>query len=348
MKGLTMRIEASVATVSWIPSEAVSGSNKAVFESGVLHYDAPPPDVIVGDTCAERSRTIKAWRDRDMFRFGNDLAAHVEVEDGRIVSYGYDGFGDMGATTVRVVKAATFQAVALQVLQQPPVVTETSVKFVQSFGGRTALPMPRRVSRPPFVQFVAPTVWTTLALTIHADGRIETELVGASKFPRHWVYINGVLTSKAGLADFKDWTRTSFGKHTPWGDEESPALVTEVETALERQLAAAVMKGATKPQFRTISASEVLASQGDAGTDVYLVLDGVISVTVDGKPIAEVGPGAVLGERASLEAGVRTSTLTALTKCRVGVIPGSALDVAHLQELADGHRREHQAQVASA
>ncbi|MEI2700746.1 MAG: hypothetical protein V9E94_21270 [Microthrixaceae bacterium] len=37
------------------------------------------------------------------------------------------------------------------------------------------------------------------------------------------------MHAKAGLADFKDWWRNSFGDNTPWGDVDSPALVTEVE-----------------------------------------------------------------------------------------------------------------------
>ena len=41
-----MRIESSVTTLSWIPSEAVTGVNKGVFEIGFTHYDEPPPDVI--------------------------------------------------------------------------------------------------------------------------------------------------------------------------------------------------------------------------------------------------------------------------------------------------------------
>ena len=41
-----MRIESSVTSLSWIPSEAVTGLNKAVFGSGFTHYDDPPPDVI--------------------------------------------------------------------------------------------------------------------------------------------------------------------------------------------------------------------------------------------------------------------------------------------------------------
>ena len=65
---------------------------------------------------------------------------------------------------------ATFEPVPLPDIRHEPEVTETSVRFVQTTGGRTGLPAPRRVKHPPFVQFRAPTVWTTLALTIHADG----------------------------------------------------------------------------------------------------------------------------------------------------------------------------------
>ena len=34
-----MRFQASVTTVSWIPSESVPGIGKMVFASGVGHYD---------------------------------------------------------------------------------------------------------------------------------------------------------------------------------------------------------------------------------------------------------------------------------------------------------------------
>ena len=52
-------------TISWIPSEAVTGMNKPIFESGVAHYDDPPPDVI---------DDLDALRDDDRFRFANRLA----------------------------------------------------------------------------------------------------------------------------------------------------------------------------------------------------------------------------------------------------------------------------------
>ena len=39
-----MRIESSTTSVSWIPSEAVTGLNKGIFDSGFTHYDPPPPE----------------------------------------------------------------------------------------------------------------------------------------------------------------------------------------------------------------------------------------------------------------------------------------------------------------
>jgi CRP-like cAMP-binding protein len=56
--------------------------------------------------------------------------------------------------------------------------------------------------------------------------------------------------------------------------------------------------------------------------------------------VAELGPGAVVGERATLEDGVRTATNTAITPSRVAGAPIADIDPAALEELATGHRRE--------
>ena len=248
----------------------------------------------------------------------------------------------MGSTTVALAgKHATFAGVSFEDIQRPIAATGTSATFVQSVGGHTALPAPRRVNKPPFVQFEAPTVWTTLALTINVDGTSSFELLGASQFPRHWVYdADGALAAKVGLADFKEWWRNSFGKHTPWGDADSPALVTAVETALERELATHIMRGGAKPAIRKYAAGDVLTEQGAAGDELFLLLDGVLSVEVDGAPLAEVGPGAILGERAIIEGGARTSTLRAMTKVKVAAARADEIDTAALAELSRGHKRE--------
>jgi hypothetical protein len=184
-------------------------------------------------------------------------------------------------------------------------------------------------------------VWTTLELTLHADGRSEGNLVGASPFPRHWVYdADGTLAAKSGLTDFNGWSKKCFGDHSPWGDVDSPAVVAAAETALERTLSQTIMRGGGKPRVRTLAEGEELTRQGEGGTELFLLLDGVLEVVVDGEPIAELGPGAVAGERALLGEGNRTSTLRARTRARVATADAEQVDKAALHELASGHRRE--------
>lgn len=332
-----MRRSSSVTSVSWIPSEAIPGPMKIPFSLGVGHYDAPPPAEL-GD--------LTAWRDADRFRFANRLAAWIEVDDqGTITAHGHVGGGLIGSTTLRLgLSSATFTAFSYPDLQNEPEVGDGWVRFRQTVGGRTGAPMPRTVSRRPFVQLAAPTVWTTLELIVYADGRAEGRMTGASPFPRHWVYDDGgALVAKSGLTDFRGWSKECFGDHSPWGDVDSPAVVTVAETALERTLSAAIMRGGAKPKVRTLAEGEELTRQGDPGRELFLLLDGVLEVLVDGVPVAELGPGAVGGERALLEGGKRTSTLRARTRVRVAVATAEQVDTAALRELAAGHRREEQA-----
>jgi Cyclic nucleotide-binding domain len=333
-----MRYESSVTSLSWIPSEAVTGVSRAAFDSGFTHYDDPPPAEL-GD--------VEELRVADRFRFGNVLRAWIEVDDsGHITGGGYDGGGLMGVTTVRLAGLRhTFQAVALPDIQRSPEkggeTGESWMRFVQTTGGRTAIPAPRPVRRRPFIQWQAPLVWTTLSLTLHADGRAEYEVTGASRFPRHWIYdASGRLGHKSGLTDYANWAQVSFGRRTPWGDEDSPALVTAVETALEQSLSVQLMHGGAKPRISNLEPGTELVRQGDFGQDIYLVLDGVIRVEHDGERLAEYGPGAMLGERAALEGGSRTATLVAVTKCRVAAAAAVQLDLSDLAELSTGHRRE--------
>ena len=329
-----MKIESSVTSVSWIPSEAIEGMTKLPFQIGVAHYDEPPPD---------RLTDLEELRAQDRFRFANELRAWIEVEDGKIVDAGYSGKGHIGVSKLRFGSAeAVFQAIPLHDIKAEPEITGTSVRFKQTAGGRTGMPAPRRVRRKPFIQIAAPLAWTTLALTIRADGSSDHEVIGASPFPRHWIYADGGdLTAKSGLIDFKTWYREAFGEHTPWGDRESNALVTEIESALERELSSSIMRGGAEPDIRTFSEGDALVEQGQRGEEILLLLDGVVSVEVDGEPLAEIGPGAVLGERALLEGGTRTATLRAVTRCKVAAISGMHLDKDTLVELAKGRRREH-------
>jgi hypothetical protein len=332
-----MRIERDIVSLSWIPSEAVRGAMKVPFEMGLTQYDDPPPD---------RIDDLEALRAADRFRFANQLRAWIDVDDsGQITDAGYAGGVLMGSTTVLPGKRVThtFQPFEMPVIQAAPVVQPDRVRFVQTAGGRTGLPAPRRVNRPPFVQWRAPLVWCTLALTIHGSGDVDFEVLGSTSFPRHWIYgPDGELALKSGMTHFKDWYRHAFGKHSPWGDEDSQAVVTAAETALERRLSTKIMRGGEKPSIRRFKAGTPIVTEGTPGTDLFLLLDGVVRVDVRNEPVAEMGPGAVFGERALLEDGTRTATLVAVTPCRVAVARADQLDRHALAEVASGHRREDQ------
>jgi hypothetical protein len=333
-----MRYESSVTSLSWIPSEAIAGSMRLAFDAGIGHYDDPPPGELTD---------LAELQAADRFRFANPLRAWVEVgDDGQISDSGYEGGGLIGATTLKLgALKYKFQAAKLADIQREPEYGDGWVRFSQTVGGRTGAPMPRRVSHRPFVQWLAPLVWTTLTLTLHADGHADFAMTGASSVPRHWIYDDlGQLASKSGLTDFADWTDGSGIQHTPWGDEDSPAVVTAVETALERALSVQLMHGAQKPKISHLKAGDALVRQGEPGIDVYLVLDGVIGADRDGEQLAEYGPGAMLGERSYLEDGIRTVTLVAVTACRVAAVPASQFDPGALTELASGHRHEEAVQ----
>ena len=328
-----MRIESAVTAISWIPSEAVEGLPKVPFTLGVAHYDDPPPDVI---------EDLDALHEADAFREANELRAYIEVEDGAITDYGHVGKGRIGVTRVKLgPREISVAAVALPTIQGEPEVGDSWVRFTQTAGGRTGMPAPRRVRGKPFFQIHSAIAWTTLALTIRADGSSERELVGASPFPRHWIYDDeGRLVQKSGVIDFEQWYREAHAKNTPWGDEDSPAFATEVESALERELSRSLMREGAASKPKRLAADETLVEQGDPGNELYLVLDGVLAAEVDGETVAEVGPGAILGERAIVEGGSRTATLRAVTPARVVVVAADQIEPSALTELSGAHRRE--------
>jgi hypothetical protein len=324
-----MRIGSSVTAISWIPSDAIEGMPKLPFQLGVAKYDEPPPDRL-GEGDLDRLRA------EDRFREANHLAASIEVEYGKIVGHEYEGTGLVGSTTFRLgITDITIPGVAFEVLRSEPEVRDNAVRFVQTVGGRAGFPAPRHVTGRPFVRIQSATAWTTLALTIRADGSSEHEVVGASTFPRHWIYDrDGNLVEKTGTIDFKAWYRDAQSERTPWGDEESDSFVTAAESALEREISRDLLAGKKIPERRTLEPGEKLVEQGAPGDELYLVLDGVLAVDVDGEEVAEIGPGAIVGEKALLEGGMRTATLDAQTRCKIAVIPAELIDRQQLESLA--------------
>jgi hypothetical protein len=179
-------------------------------------------------------------RKADRFRFANELRAWIEVVDGGIVNHSQVGQGCLGSTTLRIGPGSiTFRAMALPDLRPTPEVSETSVRFMQTAGGRTGVAAPRYVDHPPYLTVTPPVVWTILALTIRADGSSDYEMVGASPFPRHWIYdhsgrhvansgliqfrVSGLVSGSLRLTDGAASTRLlSLDPRSPMSSERSP------------------------------------------------------------------------------------------------------------------------------
>jgi hypothetical protein len=314
-----VHVESRVLSVSWVPSDVVTRTARLPFVRALPGADEPPPDELV-----DPEPLLAAGR----IRQANELRAWVEFdESGSPVAWEYGDAPTLGDSEG-----------GFPVRRSKPEVSERAVRFVQTAGGRLGGTVPRRVAGRPFIRLEAPVAWTTVGLTIEGDGRTRGELVGASPFPRHWLYDDkGKLQAKSAEIDFRRWLEGSDTRKTPWGSEESREFVALAESALERGISHRVM--GAHPRVRSVKAGTMLTEQGDRDETIFLILDGIFDVDVGGQTVAEVGPGAVVGERGSLE-GRRSATLRARSDGRVVALAPASLTREERNQLAAAHRRE--------
>ena len=239
-----MRIESSVTAVSWVPLDCVEGGQRLHFHVGAAQYDEPPPSHL---------DDLESLLASGRVRLANRLRGFIQVSDGRVVDHGQAGQGHVGAARAPAGPGQVgFAAVALPDLRPEPEVGEGWVRFAQTAGGLLPVGMPYRPDPSGFPRLAAPAAWTTLTLTIRADGTSQPALAGASPFPRHWVYDHqGRLVATSGVVDFTAWQADAWDPFTPWGGRDAPVRVTAVETALERELSLALMRGG-KPKVRKV------------------------------------------------------------------------------------------------
>ena len=321
------RIEASTTCLSWIPPQAVEGAFKVPFGLGVAHYDKPPP---------ESDPDVEALLAADAIRFANELRAWIDVEDGQVTGYGMTGGGRLGSTTVRLgSRGLTFAGVALPDLPAPPEVHPDRIRFAHTAGGHTGVGVPRHVARPPFVRLTAPLAWSTVALTIHADGASQAELAGASAFPRHYLYDpGGRLTRKSALIRYQDWLRQSDQEASPWGGVTNQVPVAEVRSGVEQTLADAILVSGGFRQH-ALPDGALLSEAPIADGEVHVLLDGLLLIEVDREAAAEAGPGAIFDPALRTPESFAHVTVRARTRCRLAVVPRDQLDSRALLGVAE-------------
>ncbi|MCE2764681.1 MAG: cyclic nucleotide-binding domain-containing protein [Ilumatobacteraceae bacterium] len=70
----------------------------------------------------------------------------------------------------------------------------------------------------------------------------------------------------------------------------------------------------------TLDAGAVIVDQGQTGREAFVIISGSATVKRNGKKVATLGAGSVVGELSLLDHGPRTATVVADTECTMLVI----------------------------
>ena len=76
-------------------------------------------------------------------------------------------------------------------------------------------------------------------------------------------------------------------------------------------------------EVREVAPGARLVGEGTTGNSFFVIGEGEVVVTVDGEPIASLGPGEFFGEMALLVPGRRMARVTTTTPARVLVLFGN-------------------------
>jgi CRP-like cAMP-binding protein len=101
------------------------------------------------------------------------------------------------------------------------------------------------------------------------------------------------------------------------------------QTKLQHLAGVALFEGCSKKELEKVAsagdeilmtAGSVIVDQGQTGREAFVVLSGTVQVTRSKRKVADLGPGAVVGELSLLDHGPRTATVTCVTDCELLVI----------------------------
>lgn len=124
---------------------------------------------------------------------------------------------------------------------------------------------------------------------------------------------------------------TFLHKHPrEWLSADAIAAQSEVERRLSEQ----IINDRPPASVSEWKPGTNLFQQGFFAQAVHLVLDGEVSVSVDGAEVARLGPGSVFGEMAMLGNRQRTGTLTAVVPTTIASKGEASVDRDDLKALA--------------
>jgi trk system potassium uptake protein TrkA len=73
-------------------------------------------------------------------------------------------------------------------------------------------------------------------------------------------------------------------------------------------------------QPREAAVGDALTTQGDEGTEFFVIVTGDASAAVDGSEVGTIGPGGFFGEMALIDGGERVATVTATSPMQLLVL----------------------------
>ena len=328
-----MRYESSVTSVSWIPSEAMTGPLRVPVDIGIGHYDAPLPADI---------DDLEALRVADRFRFANELRAWIEVDDGRVVDAGYSAGGHMGSTTLAIgLGSITIPAVSFPDLRAEPIITATTATFRQTTGGRTGAPLPRRNQSAAVPQDRLPN------RVDHAQFDVARRWIARLRRHRCVQDAQTLDLQPTERSRGQEWNDRLQGLDSGelWGQHAVGRCRFPGHRDCSRDSARAATLGPDHENRQETEGPEArpAGDSHEAGRSRSRAVPPPrrsLSVEVGGGEVAEVGPGSILGERALIEGGIRTSTLRATTPVTVAVAAAPDIQTSVLEQLALVHQSE--------
>jgi len=83
-------------------------------------------------------------------------------------------------------------------------------------------------------------------------------------------------------------------------------------------------------------AGKAIMNEGDAGTSMYIVLDGRVAISIKGKVVESIATGGTFGEMALVDQSLRTASAVAETECALLAINRAALIALVKEEPAAG------------
>jgi CRP/FNR family cyclic AMP-dependent transcriptional regulator len=101
------------------------------------------------------------------------------------------------------------------------------------------------------------------------------------------------------------------------------------QTKVQHLAGVSLFEGCSKKELEKVAsagdeilmtAGTVIVDQGQTGREAFVVLSGSVEVKRSNRKIADLGPGAVVGELSLLDHGPRTATVTCVTDCELLVI----------------------------